>query len=562
MNILAFYYIEKGNPYLAYKYANESLAIFEKLGIEEKVCEVTMNIGVLLGREGKPDQALSQFEKAYQMSLQLKQDSIQPSIILNMAFPKSFHATLPELNQLYDKAHAIAAKNKDERVMLSIKQARTAMKFFKGMDVRQIIAEQHEVIRETQEKGYEYLTAMSYMEMGNMFLQLDVDSALHYYEAAIALAKNTGYDVLHYHTLTQAYEALKRQRPMPAKANEYGNILLEMSRQKQLDNQKEGISFLELAIKEKEVEIATAKHQLRRTWLMLLLAICVLAVAFIVAVYRQYRLKRKLAASLAITNKQLEEKNRLLETNNEFHQKLISMLSHDLRQPFSSILMMRGEGITEYMSKEDLLYVFDQIYQSANTGLQALDGLLHWMKLQVIGLAYSPSVVNLKNNIDEALAFNSGVIAKKQLEVMLFVPEMYEVKAQREMLLFVNRNIIHNAVKHAPEKGQLAITATLRDADHQITVCIADNGGGIPADVLPYLFQKDKPAGQQASESRGSGLALIICHEMVSTMDGDLWAANNDDAGASFYYSLPIALVDGHDADLPASATDGSVTQP
>ncbi|MBK1438791.1 ATP-binding protein [Parapedobacter sp. ISTM3] len=145
---------------------------------------------------------------------------------------------------------------------------------------------------------------------------------------------------------------------------------------------------------------------------------------------------------------------------------------------------------------------------------------------------------------------------------MLFVPEMYEVKAQREMLLFVNRNIIHNAVKHAPEKGQLAITATLRDADHQITVCIADNGGGIPADVLPYLFQKDKPAGQQASESRGSGLALIICHEMVSTMDGDLWAANNDDAGASFYYSLPLALVDGHDADLPASATDGSVTQP
>ncbi|WP_170845626.1 ATP-binding protein [Parapedobacter composti] len=47
--------------------------------------------------------------------------------------------------------------------------------------------------------------------------------------------------------------------------------------------------------------------------------------------------------------------------------------------------------------------------------------------------------------------------------------------------------------------------------------------------------------GQQQSAKRGSGLALIICHEMITAMNGKLWAANNEDGGASFHYRLPAA---------------------
>lgn len=542
LSILAFYYMEKGKSYLAYKYIVESLTHFEQLGADEKVCETTMNIGVLLGREGKTEQALLQFEKAYQLSQLLERDSIQSLIILNMVLPKALHTNLPlpELERLCDQAQAIAAKHGDERILLAIRLTRTTVKSIKGMDVNQLIEEQRDVIRETEKKGYEYHTALSYMGMGNLFLGLDVDSALHYYETAITLAKNTGYDVLHHHTVNQAYEAPRNQHPIPAKANEYAHMLLEISRQAQTESREEEMGFMELAVKEQEIELAKEKYLLRRMWLVLLVVICLLALAFIGVVFRQYRLKRRLAANLKITNEQLERKNSLLETNNEFHQKLISMLSHDLRQPLSSILMIQEQAVLERMGKDELLYVFEQVHGAANMGLQVLDGLLNWMKFRVVGLVYSPAIIRLRENMEEALAFHSALVRQKRISVMLFVPDTCAVQAQPEMLLFVNRNIIHNAIKHMPEDGQLVITAKQGDDDGMVHVCVSDNGEGIPEELFPHLFQKNQPAGQQ-SAMRGSGLALIICHEMITAMNGNLWAANNEDGGASFHYRLPAA---------------------
>lgn len=537
LNVLAFYYMERGNPYLAYKYINESLALFEQLGNKPKICEVTMNIGVLLSQEGKLDQTLAQYEKARDLSKNLVQDSIRPLVLINLAQAQSFTPNPPDVTPLLDEAEQLAKKQGNERFLIVARMARNVTRLHSGIPPGDIIPDQHAVIEETKANGYEYFTALAYLEMGNMYLPISLDSALRYFDMAINLAETTGYKGLHFHAMAQAYDVLTHMQPIPPQADLYSRRLLELSKEKELENQKTGMDFLQLALKEQEVAAEEAKLQSRRLLATSMVVICLLASVGSILVLRQYRKQRKLACYLKDSNDKLEAKNLQLEDNDTFHQKLISIMSHDLRQPLSSMLMLGDGGMVEHMSDAQRQYVFDQISLSAKTSLQAMDGLVHWMKLNTIGLAYTPSVVSLRDNMLTALDYNRTVADQKGIAIMDFVPESIELLAQSEMLLFINRNILGNAIRHTPESGQIIVTANMDPEGRQVIVRISDSGGGISEEVLPKLFNKER----SEMASGGSGLALIVCREMIEKMNGRIWAANNPEGGASFYYSLPVS---------------------
>src|SRR5690606_19462913 len=200
LNVLAFYYQEKVNPYLSYKYINESLTIFEQLKNKSKVCEVTMNIGVLLSFEGKLDQSIAQYRKAYELSEHLLQDSIRPLVLLNLAMAQSFTPRPPDVTHLIDEAELLAKKKGNQRFLVIARLTRNATRFRSGVSPHEVIPLQHALIEETKASGYEYFTALAYMELANMFLPVAVDSTIQYFDRAIELADKTGYQGLHFQT--------------------------------------------------------------------------------------------------------------------------------------------------------------------------------------------------------------------------------------------------------------------------------------------------------------------------------------------------------------------------
>lgn len=557
LNVLAFYYQEKVNPYLSYKYINESLTIFEQLKNKSKVCEVTMNIGVLLSFEGKLDQSIAQYRKAYELSEHLLQDSIRPLVLLNLAMAQSSTPRPPDVTHLIDEAEQLAKKQGNQRFLVIARLTRNATRFRSGVSPHEVIPLQHALIEETKAAGYEYFTALAYMELANMFLPVAVDSTIQYFDRAIELADKTGYQGLHFQTMAQAYQVLSQMQPVPPQANAYSRKLLALTRDKELENQKTGMDFLQLALKEQQVAADEARLQSRRMLAVSLGVICLLAVGFSLLIFRLYRNKRRLATRQKEINVRLEEQYKQLEDNNAFHQKLISIISHDLRQPLSSMLMLGEGGMVEHMSDSQRQYVFDQVSQNARTSLQAMDGLVHWMKLNTVGLAYTQSVVNLKDVVSAALAYNRMVADQKGIAVMDFIPATIDVLAQSEMLLFVNRNILSNALRHTPNGGRIIISAVEEEGGNHAMVRIADSGSGIPPGLLPYLFDKE----QSDRASGGSGLALIICHEMIEKMNGRIWANNNPEGGASFCYTLPLAAPMNDENTLKRSAFSKTQTQ-
>lgn len=553
MNVLGFYYMEVGNPYLAYKFVNESLNIFRRLGDRERICELTMNVGVLLGMEGKTEQALAQLQDAYQQSSDLANDSIRAMVLLNLTAHQGMHVPYFQLAPLFDEAVEIARRHNDQRTLLSIQHTRSLIRFDNGWSADSTLSEQKELIQNARRYGLEYLLIRGNFEIGYIYLRNHPDSAEIYFDQAIELAGEMGFDGLRYHLIGRAYGLLDQLRPRPPKADKYGADLLEIGRQRYIDHENEGFSFMELAIKETELKAQHAQYRLRRTLMWGGLLVALLSVLSVVLIYRQYRVTRRLVRDLRTTNAEFSRTNERLEQNDDFHKKVIAILSHDLRQPFAAIQMF-SDRMLEDLDRDDLHLIFDEMRQSATISLQVMDGLLHWMKAETTGSGEGIAAVPVYESMRLASEFNDLAIRRRNITLEIRIDSSLRVFAQHEMLLFVNRNILHNAVKYTPEGGKISISANVLPAasgkkgEQELVVRVSDTGPGIPEDILMGLFKKDVFSIPEHSPNRrkmGAGLALIICFEMMEKMGATLWAENNTDGpGASFYYRLPCVTVD------------------
>jgi two-component system, OmpR family, sensor histidine kinase TctE len=118
----------------------------------------------------------------------------------------------------------------------------------------------------------------------------------------------------------------------------------------------------------------------------------------------------------------------------------------------------------------------------------------------------------------------SPLIAEKDLDFEIAtVPA--EVRAHEWMLRELTRNLLHNAIRHTPNDGHLAIRL-VKDAS-SVSLTLADSGPGIPAELRPRLFQPFSPGNART----GSGLGLAICHEIVAALGGTLSLENRGGQG-------------------------------
>lgn len=424
LKVLAFYYMERGNSYLSYKFAQEALAIFQQHGLSEQEAEMLMNIGVMLLNEGKLSQANQHLEQAFSRSEELESDSIQALILLNLVLPRYQEMGAMELESNLNKIAEIANRHNNQRVLLILEHFKAHQQLRSSQPTDSLRSQVEELLLETQRAGHDYLAIPGYMEL--------------------------------------------------AQANHYADNLQELVSSRMETHQKDGLGYLEIAMREQELAGQQREVEIRQMWSVIAAISGIVALLVAFWILWQYRIRRKILRKLEQTTAELTEKNRQLEANDHFNTRLISVLSHDLRHPFTSVLMMSGELLSDLEPAEQQI-VYKDIMRSAAVSLQVIDGLLHWMKLQTISLAYTPSAVGIRENMEQAATFYELDINRRQIRMEINMDPSLEVLAQREMLLFVNRNIISNAVKYSPQGGIVRLEAFLK-SDDRVLVSISDEG--------------------------------------------------------------------------------------
>ncbi len=242
---------------------------------------------------------------------------------------------------------------------------------------------------------------------------------------------------------------------------------------------------------------------------------------------------------LSELNTTTEIQKQQLEKANVEKDRFLSILAHDLKSPFSgiigfiSMLNENYDGFSESKRKEFISIIHDSILNVYDL----LEKLLEWARLQRGKIAFSPKILNLKQQIENVFPLTNGLALKKKLILTIDVDLNLQAFADPNMLETILRNLIINAIKFT-EKGAIKVSAS--EQKDFILLEIKDTGIGMIEEDQKKLFRIDvQPSLIGNSKEKGTGLGLVLCKDFVVKNNGEIWVESKLDVGTSFFFSLP-----------------------
>jgi two-component system, sensor histidine kinase and response regulator len=230
----------------------------------------------------------------------------------------------------------------------------------------------------------------------------------------------------------------------------------------------------------------------------------------------------------------------LSQLNNQ-KDRLFSVLSHDLRSPFTSILgfceilLADGETLTDTERSEFLTYIRD----AAQRQLALLNRLLDWSRLETGRIKLDIQEIDLNNLVKSCLTTHLGTSTKKEITLRSMLPANAKVRGDQILLMQVFNNLLGNALKFTPKGGTISVDV-VEEKDEEWVLAVSDTGRGIPKGDLKKLFKiEEKYTRPGLDGEQGTGLGLSLVYEIVKQHNGSITVDSKLGQGTTFTVRLP-----------------------
>jgi len=236
---------------------------------------------------------------------------------------------------------------------------------------------------------------------------------------------------------------------------------------------------------------------------------------------------------------------------------LLSGVAHEMNNPLSNI-SSSGQILAEEIAGGDPAYqkeLVDQINEQTDRARNIVRSLLDFSRT----MDFKKQSLPLKDVLEETIGFVRGQMPKG-VTVTLNVPEGLSITADKQRIQQAFLNLFKNAIESIPEQGAITVDAWKHSAvdkagddtgirtylnyrgkctleDDTVDIEMKDNGAGIPAEILPKVFD---PFFSTKDVGKGSGLGLFIVHEIIDEHDGCIAVSSEPGKGTTFLIRLPV----------------------
>ena len=244
--------------------------------------------------------------------------------------------------------------------------------------------------------------------------------------------------------------------------------------------------------------------------------------------------------SLRIAEKKIEAQRDELRDLNDQKNKLFSIIAHDLKSPFTSLLGMSQvmAEISDTLTPTQFVDYAKSINENARRLFGLLENLLDWPRSQMDQVAFELQPHDLGNLIEQNIDLFSHVVEEKRVHLVSNVPTL-TVHADIDMANTVIRNLLNNAIKFTEESGSITVSAE-RKGDW-VEVSVADTGVGMTPDRVDGLFRLDTAQSTKGTRGEaGTGLGLLICRDFVEKHGGMIQVESTQGNGSTFRFTLPF----------------------
>ena len=243
---------------------------------------------------------------------------------------------------------------------------------------------------------------------------------------------------------------------------------------------------------------------------------------------------------LAETNQQLQMANARLEEIDKQRAKFFSIISHELRTPFTPIRgyidLLRDGAMGPLAPKQQK--AIDIVATNLNNALTLLDDLLDLSKLKASGITLSPQVFSVQALVEELVKSGRAYVENTEIEfrsdIATDLPDIYGDKGRIRQILL---NLLNNATKFTDHGSITLITELEPD---QIVFRVKDTGTGLLPEEIPQVFNEFWQSEDIHGTGIGTGLGLAISRYLVQAHNGKIWLESEKGIGTTVSFTIPI----------------------
>jgi PAS domain S-box-containing protein len=238
---------------------------------------------------------------------------------------------------------------------------------------------------------------------------------------------------------------------------------------------------------------------------------------------------------------------KLAEDATRAKDEFLSMVSHELRTPLNGILgwaqIMQGRTLDADM----MAHAVDAVVRGARAQSKLIEDILDFTRIISGKLRLEVEPVDLVLIVESALDVISPAAAAKNIRLQTTFDTTAFVSGDAARLQQILWNLMSNAVKFTPEKGNVQVR--VGRVGQSVEISVSDTGKGISEEFLPFVFERFKQSDNSTTRRFGGlGLGMAITRHLVEMHGGTIRAESaGEDLGATFTVSLPISSVPGNE---------------
>ncbi|MCW3463311.1 sensor histidine kinase [Chitinophaga nivalis] len=542
-DVICFNYAVKTDFDIAILYAHQALQLHLAQGDSARVCKSLSNIYLCYKNTGRQAEADNYFFEALHMASRLPPDRDSTYSILLTNYVWRYYQD--------DSRRDSVQWAIREGLRISRKYPRSRIPFYlHAFDAENLVRQGHG--RAAEERIYRLAdqalaVGLPYVAK-DMYNRLDDYPRLGYYpdsaryrERSYELARATGCIELNLPALAAIYDFYD-QRKDAAKLDYYSSEIMRLAAQQRYHQQAGNVNYIDYFLKERARHTLSMQNRLqqqelmekmatqRRNKLMVagLFTITLLLIALLFSRYWHYRLSRQQELALSRRYADISLQNTALRANDEFKNKLLSIIANDFKAPLLYIIEVAARLNKKGVDRATMAGLLREIADASGRTLVVFDNILKWIRLQLAGFVYTPVPCKLRRLVDTALTTVQNTVTEKELVVLNHLGMATKVMADEEMLKLVNIQLLQIATHYAVRGSLLLIVPWEQEDAHSSVGIIVDTGKQLK------VILKELSDWQQNTYALG----YAISRDFMDKMEGAISTGESEERYLTLRYVL------------------------
>lgn len=522
LNTLAFTYNGQNEYYLAEKYLRQSIILSLQSKDVGLLARSYNNLSYTLLMQNSLDSALKYSNDALKLDSYKNEPESKTAAWRNMGAVYAKRKQYPEALEAFDKSLKIAYQIKHNFFIINVDNRKAEVLLSSGK-IQPAIEILHQSIHFSEVYNFPHERQIAYKLLGQAYAKIKEFEKAYQFEVLHISLRDSIFEI----------EYNRQTSDLQAKYQSY-----------QKDTQISALS------EDKKLQGVQIKQQ--KIIIYLSIGISILFASFIFLLYKN-NVKQNKARELALKQRneiasqneeirqnkeELKAQADYLKNSNGLKNKILAIISHDLRSPVNSLRSLLELYEKEHLSAIELGIIAKGVKSNVDVLYLTMDNLLHWAYAQMGGLTTNPEPVNLATIAKEILQLFEVNRANKKITIENMLEENVCVFADANQVTLILRNLLSNAIKFTPIGGKIEIQ--MQENEDNIVIMVKDTGIGMSKEKLENIFSPNKETSVRGTQGeKGTGLGLMLSKEFVEQNKGTIWAQSEERIGTIFNFSLP-----------------------